>query len=310
MKINDSIERLIGSTPLIELNGFKKENEILNSNILGKLEYLNPTGSIKDRIVLEILNDAEEKMLLKKGSTIIEPTSGNTGISLAAIASARGYKVIIVMPDSMSIERIKILKQYGAEVYLTEAKYGMKGSIKKAKEIASNTKHSLILGQFTNPNNPIAHYKTTAKEIWNDTNGKIDYLVCGIGTGGTISGVGKYLKEKNSDIKVIGVEPSSSPFLSKGISGSHKLQGLGAGFIPYTLNLEVIDEIITVDELSAYEETRIVAKADGITLGISSGAALYAAKTIAKRNEARGKNIVVILPDGGSKYLSTPLYND
>ncbi|MBR6071285.1 MAG: cysteine synthase A [Acholeplasmatales bacterium] len=309
MRIFENIESLIGNTPLVELNNYKINNNI-SANIIGKLEYLNPAGSVKDRVALEMIKDAEEKKLLVEGSVIIEPTSGNTGIGLAAIASIRGYKTILVMPDSMSKERIVLLKAYGAEVVLTPAKEGMKGAIKKARELALNTPHSFIPGQFTNLANPKAHYRTTAPEIWNDTSGAVDIFVCGIGTGGTISGVGKYLKEKNPDIKIIAVEPKDSPLLTKGTTGSHKLQGLGAGFIPITLDIDIFDEVIDVSTEEAFKACKDVASSDGIVLGISSGAAIHAAKIVGKRLENRGKNIVVLLPDGGSKYLLSPLYNE
>ena len=308
MKILKSIESLIGHTPLLELNNYKKNNNI-QANIIAKLEYLNPAGSVKDRVALEMIKDAEEKKLLVKGSVIIEPTSGNTGIGLAAISSVRGYKTILVMPDSMSKERIVLLKAYGAEVVLTPSSEGMKGAIKKARELAQSTPHSFIPGQFTNLANPSAHYKTTAPEIWNDTSGAIDIFICGIGTGGTITGVGKYLKERNPDIKIIAVEPKDSPLLTKGKTGSHKLQGLGPGFIPITLDINIFDEVIDVSTEQAYSACLDVASADGVVLGISSGAAIHAAKIIGKRLENRGKNIVVLLPDGGSKYLLSPLYN-
>lgn len=309
MRIFENVESLIGNTPLLELSNYKINNNI-SANIIAKLEYLNPAGSVKDRVALEMIKDAEEKKLLVDGSVIIEPTSGNTGIGLAVIASIRGYKTILVMPDSMSKERIVLLKAYGAEVVLTPAKDGMKGAIKKARELALETPHSFIPGQFTNLANPRAHYKTTAPEIWNDTSGAIDIFVCGVGTGGTISGVGKYLKEKNPDIKVIAVEPKDSPLLTKGTTGSHKLQGLGAGFIPITLDVDIIDEVIDVSTEEAYKACKDVAASDGVILGISSGAAIHAAKIVGKRLENRGKNIVVLLPDGGSKYLLSPLYNE
>ena len=309
MRIFENVESLIGNTPLLELSNYKINNNI-SANIIAKLEYLNPAGSVKDRVALEMIKDAEEKKLLVEGSVIIEPTSGNTGIGLAVIASIRGYKTILVMPDSMSKERIVLLKAYGAEVVLTPAKEGMKGAIKKARELALETPHSFIPGQFTNLANPRAHYRTTAPEIWNDTSGAIDIFVCGVGTGGTISGVGKYLKEKNPDIKVIAVEPKDSPLLTKGITGSHKLQGLGAGFIPITLDVDIIDEVIDVSTEEAYKACKDVAASDGVILGISSGAAIHAAKIVGKRLENRGKNIVVLLPDGGSKYLLSPLYNE
>ncbi len=308
MRIYDNIISLIGHTPLVELTNFNKENK-LKSTIIAKLEYFNPAGSLKDRIALEMIKDAEEKKLLTKGSVIIEPTSGNTGIGLAAIAARRGYKLILTMPESMSKERIVLLKAFGAKVYLTNSNEGMKGAIKKARELADEIENSYIPGQFTNKSNPQAHYKTTAPEIWNDTSGDVDIFVCGVGTGGAITGIGKYLKERNSDIKIIAVEPSDSPVLTKGIAKSHKLQGLGAGFIPLTLDINIIDEIIDVSENDAYEKARMLAKTDGILVGISSGAVLHAATLVAKRRENKGKKIVVLFPDSGSKYLSTELYN-
>ena len=309
MKVYNNISSLIGKTPLVELNNYKDSNN-LESNIIAKLEYYNPAGSVKDRVALYMINDAEKKKLLVPGSVIIEPTSGNTGIGLAAIASVKGYRIILTMPDSMSIERIGLLKAYGAEIVLTPASDGMKGAIKKARELASEIPNSFIPGQFTNLANPLAHYETTAPEIWHDTLGAIDIFICGIGTGGTISGVGKYLKERNKDIKIIAVEPKDSPILTEGKSGSHKLQGLGAGFIPIILDIDIIDEVIDVTTDEAYSACREVAHLDGILSGISSGAVLHAAKIVGKRLENKGKTIVVLLPDGGSKYLSTPLYND
>lgn len=303
MKIHSNLSKIVGKTPLVELNNFEK-NEKIASRILAKLEYFNPFGSIKDRVALKMILDAEEKKILVDGATIIEPTSGNTGIALAALGLLKGYKVIIVMPENNSSEKEKILKSYGARVILTDPKRGMRESIRVAKELANEIEHSVILGQFTNPNNPKIHYETTGKEIWDDTNGNIDILVSGVGTGGTISGVGKYLKEKNPDIKIVAVEPESSPVLSKGESGSHQIFGLGAGFIPYTLDLEVIDEVISVSEKDAHDTLLSVARMDGILGGVSSGAALYAAKLLSQRLENDKKTIVVILPDRGDKYLS------
>ena len=303
MKIHSNLSKIIGKTPLVELNNFEK-NEKIASRILAKLEYFNPFGSIKDRVALKMILDAEDKKILVSGSTIIEPTSGNTGIALAALGLLRGYKVIIVMPENNSFEKEKILKSYGAKVVLTDSKRGMKESIRVAKKLASEIEHSVILGQFTNLNNPKIHYETTGKEIWEDTNGNIDILVSGVGTGGTISGVGKYLKEKNPNIKIIAVEPETSPVLSKGEAGGHQIFGLGAGFIPYTLDLEVIDEVISVSEDNAHETLLSVARMDGILGGVSSGAALYAAKLLSQRLENDKKTIVVILPDRGDKYLS------
>ena len=308
MKIYENIIELIGNTPLVELKKYNK-SEKLYSDIYAKLEYLNPAGSVKDRVAYAMIKEAEDRKLLKKDSVIIEPTSGNTGIGLAAVAASRGYKVILTMPDTMSKERINLLKGFGAEVVLTDGSKGMKGAIAKAKELAEQTKHSFIPGQFTNDANPRAHYNTTGPELWNDLDGDIDIFVSGVGTGGTLSGVGKFLKERNPNIKVVAVEPSDSPVITKGIAGPHKLQGIGAGFIPYTLDLSIIDEVITVSTIDAYEAARKLAKLDGILVGISSGAALHAAKELAKKIENRGKKIVVILPDGGSRYLSTELYS-
>lgn len=309
MRVYRNLATLVGKTPIVELIGLENKYN-LNAKILAKLEYFNPAGSVKDRVALEMIRDAEEKKLLIPGSVIIEPTSGNTGIGLAALAASKGYKVILVMPDSMSVERISLLKAYGAEIVLTPGALGMKGAIKKVRELADSIPHSFIPGQFTNPSNPLAHYKTTAPEIWNDTAGKIDVFIAGVGTGGTISGVGKYLKEKNPDIKIIAVEPADSPVLSEGKSGPHKLQGIGAGFIPMTLDMTILDEVIKVTTDEAFESAREAAKTDGVLGGISAGAAIYAAKVVAKRNEFRGKSIVVLIPDGGGRYLSTPLYNN
>lgn len=309
MRVFQGLSSLIGHTPLVDLKGFKTKYN-LGAKILAKLEYFNPAGSVKDRIALEMIKDAEKKKLLVSDSVIIEPTSGNTGIGLAAIAASLGYRIILTMPENMSIERVKLLKAYGAEVVLTPENLGMKGAIKKARELAADIPHSFIPGQFSNLANPQAHYKTTGPEIWNDTSGVVDILISGIGTGGTLSGVGKYLKERNPDIKIIGVEPKDSPILTKGKSGKHNIQGLGAGFIPITLDMSIYDEIIDVDTVDAYQAARDVAKVDGVLVGISSGAALYAAKIVGKRLESKGKNIVVLLPDGGAKYLSTPLFDE
>lgn len=308
MKVYENVSSLIGNTPLVRLSGYQKEKG-LKANILGKLEYFNPAGSIKDRIALYMLSDAREKGLLNENSVIIEPTSGNTGIGLAAVAAEKGYRTIITMPDTMSIERRNILKAYGAEVVLTEGAKGMKGAIAKANELAEQIPHSFIPGQFTNEVNPLAHYKTTGPEIWQDTDGEVDFLVAGVGTGGTLSGAGKYLKEQNRDIKVIAVEPKDSPVLSEGHAGSHKLQGIGAGFVPYTLDIAVYDEVIAVTTEQAFEAARILAREDAVLAGISSGAALYAAEVIAARPENKDKNIVVIFPDSGEKYLSGSLYD-
>ena len=308
MKVYENVSSLIGNTPLVRLSGYQKEKG-LKANILGKLEYFNPAGSIKDRIALYMLADARKKGLLNENSVIIEPTSGNTGIGLAAVAAEKGYRTIITMPDTMSIERRNILKAYGAEVVLTEGAKGMKGAIAKANELAEQIPHSFIPGQFTNEVNPLAHYKTTGPEIWQDTDGEVDFLVAGVGTGGTLSGAGKFLKEQNRDIKVIAVEPKDSPVLSEGHAGSHKLQGIGAGFVPYTLDIAVYDEVIAVTTEQAFEAARILAREDAVLAGISSGAALYATEVIAARPENKDKNIVVIFPDSGEKYLSGSLYD-
>ncbi len=308
MNIKQNVSELVGHTPLIEFKKYEKEENI-NAHIIGKLEYLNPAGSIKDRIAKAIIDDYEEKGLLKQGSTIIEPTSGNTGIGLAMICASRGYKLIITMPDTMSKERISLMKAYGAEVILTEGKKGMKGAIEKANELNKEIPNSLIAGQFENMANPKAHYKTTGPEIYEDSDGKVDIFVAGIGTGGTISGTGKYLKEKIKDIKIVGVEPLGSPVLTKGVSGSHKIQGIGAGFIPNTLDINVYDEIITVSNEDAYKTTKDIARSEGILVGISSGAAIYAAKKLSEMDENKDKNIVVILPDTGNRYLSLDLFD-
>lgn len=305
MKIYNNFSDLVGKTPLMRLHNFEKAHN-LKAEIYAKLEYFNPAGSIKDRVALEMINAAEADGTLKKGSVIIEPTSGNTGIGLAAIAASRGYRCIIVMPDTMSEERKKMMSAYGAELILTEGSKGMAGCIEKAEEIRSNTPGSIIAGQFTNPSNPEAHIKTTAPEIWSDLDGEIDFFVAGIGTGGTITGNAKFFKEKNSEIKIIGIEPASSPLLSAGEAGSHKIQGIGANFIPEILDTGLIDEIITVSNEDAYFFAADVTKREGIFVGISSGAALGAAAAIAKRDDMQGKKIVVIFPDGGGRYLSTP----
>lgn len=303
------ITQLAGKTPLMELVNFEKENSI-GAKILAKLEFFNPAGSSKDRVAKKIIEDAEEKGLLDKDSVIIEPTSGNTGIGLAAICAAKGYRVILTMPESMSVERRALLKAYGADIVLTDSKKGMSGAVEKAQEIAKNTPGSLIAGQFENMANPRAHYETTGPEIWNDTNGKVDIFVAGIGTGGTISGTGKFLKEKNPDIKIIGVEPFDSPLLSEGRAGAHQLQGIGANFVPETMDIKIYDEIITVKSEDAFAAGRALAQKEGILVGISSGAAAYAAAVVAKRPESKGKTIVVLLPDSGERYLSTPMFND
>ena len=307
MKKAENIEELIGNTPLLRLNAFAR-NSGAKAEILAKLEWFNPAGSIKDRIVLYMIREAEQKGLLKKDSVIIEPTSGNTGIGIAAVAAAKGYKVIIVMPDTMSVERQNILKAYGAQIVLTDGKGGMKASISKARELADSIPHSFIPGQFTNLANPKAHYETTGPEIWRDTGRQVDFLVAGVGTGGTLSGAGKYLREVNPDIKIIAVEPKDSPLLSVGKTGAHKLQGLGAGFIPLTLDTEVYDDVIAVSTDEALSTAAKLAKEEGVLAGISSGAALYAAEIIAKKTENKGKRIVVILPDNGDRYLSTELF--
>ena len=309
MKVFEKASDLIGNTPLVRLNGYQKEKK-LDAELLAKLEYFNPAGSVKDRVALYMLLDAQEKGLLKRDSVIIEPTSGNTGIGLAAVAAEKGIRTIIVMPDTMSIERRNILKAYGAELVLTDGKLGMKGAIAKANELAEEIPHSFIPGQFTNDANPLAHYKTTGPEIWKDTDGDVDILVAGVGTGGTLSGAGRYLKEQNPDIQVAAVEPKDSPVLSEGRAGSHKLQGIGAGFVPRTLDMDIYDEVIPVTTQQAYDAARLLAREDAILAGISSGAALYAAEVLAKRPENRGKRIVVIIPDSGEKYLSEPVYDE
>lgn len=307
MKVFEQASDLIGNTPLVRLYGYQKEKK-LDAELLAKLEYFNPAGSVKDRVALYMLLDAQEKGLLKRDSVIIEPTSGNTGIGLAAVAAEKGIRTIIVMPDTMSIERRNILKAYGAELVLTDGKLGMKGAIAKANELAEEIPHSFIPGQFTNDANPLAHYKTTGPEIWKDTDGDVDILVAGVGTGGTLSGAGRYLKEQNPDIQVVAVEPKDSPVLSEGRAGSHKLQGIGAGFVPRTLDIDIYDEVIPVTTQQAYDAARLLAREDAILAGISSGAALYAAEVLAKRPENRGKRIVIIIPDSGEKYLSEPVY--
>lgn len=308
MKIYEKITDLIGNTPLLKLSNFAEKKE-LEATILAKLEYFNPAGSAKDRIAKAMIDDAEARGILKPDSVIIEPTSGNTGIGLALVAAARGYKAILTMPETMSVERRNLLKAYGAQIVLTEGSKGMKGAIEKAKELAEETPNSFIPGQFENPANPAAHLATTGPEIWSDTDGNVDIFVAGVGTGGTISGVGEYLKSKNPNVKVVAVEPTGSPVLSKGIAGPHGLQGIGAGFVPGTLNTEIYDEIITVEENQAYETGRTLAKSEGFLVGISSGAALYAATLLAKRPENEGKTIVVLFPDTGDRYLSTPLFS-
>lgn len=307
MKIYKNVTELIGGTPLMELSNIEK-NEGLNARILVKLEYFNPAGSVKDRVAASMIDDAEKKGLLGKGSVIIEPTSGNTGIGLAAAAASKGYRLIITMPETMSIERRNLMKAYGAELVLTDGAKGMKGAIEKANELAAEIPGSFIPSQFTNPANPAAHLKTTGPEIWADSDGKVDIFVAGVGTGGTISGVGAYLKLKNPEIRIVAVEPKDSPVLSEGKAGAHKIQGIGAGFVPDTLNTEIYDEVITVDHDDAYALGKAVARTEGVLVGISSGAALWAAVQLAKRPENAGKIIVALLPDSGERYLSTPMF--
>ncbi len=308
--IRQSMTELIGGTPILQLNRYSEEAGITGATILAKLEYLNPAGSVKDRIALRMIEDAEEKGIIGPGATIIEPTSGNTGIGLAAVATARGYRAILTLPDTMSVERRTMLKAYGAELVLTEGAKGMKGAIAKAEELKNEIEGAVILGQFVNPANPEAHYLTTGPEIWDQTDGRVDIFVAGVGTGGTLTGVGKFLKEQNPEVKVVAVEPSTSPVLSKGEAGSHKIQGIGAGFVPDTLDTSVYDEVLTIDNEDAFAEGKRFAGAEGILVGISSGAALKAASILAARPENAGKNIVVLLPDSGDRYLSTPLFAD
>ena len=306
-RIYQRFSDLIGNTPLLELKSIEKNNQ-LQAVILGKLEYFNPAGSVKDRIARAMIDDAEAKGLLKAGSVLIEPTSGNTGIGLAAVAAARGYRLIITMPETMSIERRNLMKAYGAELVLTEGAKGMKGAIAKAQELADEIPDSFIPSQFTNPANPAVHEKTTGVEIWNDTDGKVDIFVAGVGTGGTITGVGTYLKAQNPNVKVVAVEPKGSPVLSEGVSGPHKIQGIGAGFVPETLNTDIYDEVIAVENEDAFETGRLIARSEGVLVGISSGAAVWAAIQLAKRPENKGKTIVALLPDTGERYLSTPMF--
>ncbi len=307
MKTYNNITELVGKTPLLRLTNYIRENS-LEADIYGKLEYFNPAGSVKDRIAKAMIEDAEAKGLLHPDSVIIEPTSGNTGIGLAAVAASKGYRVILTMPETMSVERRNLLKAYGAQLVLTEGSKGMKGAIAKADELAKETPHSFIPSQFTNPANPTAHFVTTGPEIWEDTDGKVDIFVAGVGTGGTISGVGEFLKSKNPDIKVIAVEPATSPVLSKGVSGPHKIQGIGAGFVPETLDTKIYDEIIPVENEDAFRTGAAIARREGVLVGISSGAAVWAATELAKRPENKGKLIVVLLPDTGDRYLSTPMF--
>ena len=309
MRVYRKITDLIGGTPLLELTNYEKANE-LNAKIYAKLEYFNPAGSVKDRIAKAMLDDAEEKGLLKPGAVIIEPTSGNTGIGLASVAASRGYKVILTMPETMSVERRNLLKAYGAELVLTEGAKGMPGAIAKAKELAEQTPNSYIPSQFTNPANPAVHLKTTGPEIWADTDGKVDIFVAGVGTGGTLSGVGAYLKSQNPNVKVVAVEPATSPVLSGGKVGPHKIQGIGAGFVPDTLNTDIYDEILPVQNEDAFATGRALARSEGVLVGISSGAAVFAAAQLAKRPENAGKVVVALLPDTGERYLSTPMFAD
>ena len=307
-KIYENVAELIGKTPLLHANNFEKKRGV-EANIFAKLEYFNPAGSVKDRVALAMINDAEQRGILKEGSVIIEPTSGNTGIGLASIAAAKGYRIILTMPETMSIERRNLLKAYGAELVLTEGSKGMKGAIAKAEELAKETPDSFIPGQFVNPANPAAHKATTGPEIWEDTEGNVDIFIAGVGTGGTVTGIGEFLKSKNPDIKVIAVEPAGSPVLSTGKGGPHMIQGIGAGFVPDVLNTKIYDEIVTIENEDAFDAGREFAKAEGILVGISSGAALHAAEIVAARPENKGRNIVVLLPDTGDRYLSTALFN-
>ena len=309
-KIYEGVSELIGKTPLLEVKRFQKKEEATDARILAKLELFNPAGSVKDRVALGMIEDAEKKGIIKPGATLIEPTSGNTGIGIASIAAEKGYKVIITLPETMSIERRSLMKAYGAELVLTDGLKGMKGAIEKAEELNKAIEGSLIVGQFVNPANPAAHKETTGPEIWEDTDGKVDIFVSGVGTGGTITGVGQYLKEKNPDVKIVAVEPADSPVLSEGRPGAHKIQGIGAGFVPVILDTEVYDEIIPVSNEDAFAKAKSLAKTEGILVGISSGAALHAAAELAKRPENKGKTIVALLPDSGDRYYSTPLFTE
>jgi cysteine synthase A len=306
--IKESALELIGGTPLLKLNGYGKAAGVTDATLLAKLEYLNPAGSVKDRVALSMIEDAEKSGKLKPGATIIEPTSGNTGIGLAAVAAAKGYRAILTLPETMSVERRNLLKAYGAEIVLTEGAKGMKGAIAKAEELEKEIDGAIILGQFVNPANPEIHRKTTGPEIWKQTDGQVDIFVAGVGTGGTITGVGEFLKEVNPDVKIVAVEPATSPVLSKGEAGAHKIQGIGAGFVPDTLNTKIYDEVIAIENEDAFAEGKKFAVSEGILVGISSGAALKAATILAQRPENNGKNIVVLLPDSGDRYLSTPLF--
>lgn len=309
-KIYSNSSELIGHTPLMRVDNYAKERKVEGANLLVKLEYLNPAGSVKDRIALAMIEDAEKKGILKEGSTIIEPTSGNTGIGLASVAAAKGYRAVLTLPETMSVERRNLLKAYGAELVLTEGAKGMKGAIAKAEELEKTIPNAVILGQFDNPSNPAAHVSTTGPEIWEDTDGKVDIFVAGVGTGGTITGVGTYLKSQNPNIKIVAVEPKDSPVLSGGQPGPHKLQGIGAGFVPSVLNTQVYDEVFTVTTDQAFSTGRLIAHKEGVLVGITSGAALYAATEIAKRPENAGKTIVALLPDSGDRYLSTPMFTE